>query len=564
LLGRYNEVLLSDFGIAVALQQTRTHQTVQGFSGTPIYAAPEQFKGQVSPASDQYALAVVVYEWLIGERPFQGDDIIAIGMAKIQQPPPPLREKLPALSPALEQVVQTALATDPKERFTNVRAFATAFAQAAQSAASPPYVVSAPAPAPAPTIPVAQPPFPQATIPVAPAAAPTQKISNPLPETIRVAPQAQPENVLARTQAEIIEQPPRRKSKPSGPAPQTPPVPAPPKPPSGCALRLPQGRRRTIALSALAALLILGGLGYFALVGVTLKDTYTITTTSAATNVSRQQVNSRLVSISAGFYTQTVLATGGPARAAQAHGALNFTNSKPTPVSLSKGLILADSPGGPGCTTSVLMVLDTDVTIPASPDGRFSPAVAAPAHVLQYGPVGNIPAYPDTRCFSHYEGSGGSNGTGFIGWIVQNNTPFTGGRDAIVQQSDIDGAANSLKAEYPAPTNPGSEVSAAMRANERLLATPAPTCQPKITSNYAVGAKAGEVEVALSFLCTGYAYDYDGAARVATSLLAARAPALFTLNGKTNTTVTSVTLIDPQHATIRLTLAVQGTWVLRP
>lgn len=583
LLGRYNEVLLSDFGIAVALQQTRTHQTVQGFSGTPIYAAPEQFKGQVSPASDQYALAVVVYEWLTGERPFQGDDIIAIGMAKTQQPPPPLREKIPALSPQIEEAVLTALATVPKERFAHVRAFANAFAQAAQSAAPPSRVVSIPAPMPAPptvptasapfpqaTIPVAQPPFPQATMPAMPAetnilAAPTQKISNPLPDTIRVAPQAQPGSALAPTQVEIVEQP-RSKSKQSGPTPQKPPAPEPPRPPSASARhRLPKGRRRVIALSALAALLLIfGGLGYLALVGVTLKDTYTITTTSGATNVLRQQVNSRQVSIGAGYYSQAAPATGGPTPATQARGALDFINSSPRPVSLSKGLTLDDSPGGPGCKAPIQMVLDADITIPASPDGQYGQPVAAPAHVLQYGSVGNIPAWPDTRCFSHYEGQGGQNGTSFSGWIVQNDVPFTGGRNGIVQQSDIDGAANSLKATYPTPADPSSELSVIMRANERLLQTPAPSCHPEITADYTVGEKAGQVTVALSFICTGYVYDDDGVAQVSAKLLAGRAPPLFKPNGEITANVTSAALTDPQHATIRLTVAAQGVWVLRP
>jgi serine/threonine protein kinase len=95
LLGQRHEVLLSDFGIAVALQQTRTHLTVHGFSGTAVYAAPEQFKGQVGPASDQYALAVVVYEWLTDERPFQGDDLIAIGMAKSSSPRHPYARRYP-------------------------------------------------------------------------------------------------------------------------------------------------------------------------------------------------------------------------------------------------------------------------------------------------------------------------------------------------------------------------------------------------------------------------------------------------------------------------------------
>src|SRR6185437_8686331 len=102
-------------------------------------------------------------------------------------------------------------------------------------------------------------------------------------------------------------------------------------------------------------LLIFGGLGYFALAGVTLKDTYTITTTSGASNLSRQQVNSRPVSASAGFYTQTAPATGGLAPAAQARGALDFVNNSPTPVTLPQGLTLNDSPGGPGCQAPILM-----------------------------------------------------------------------------------------------------------------------------------------------------------------------------------------------------------------
>src|SRR6185437_911000 len=102
-----------------------------------------------------------------------------------------------------------------------------------------------------------------------------------------------------------------------------------------------------------------------------------------------------------------------------------------------------------------------------------------------------------------------------------------------------------------------------IHANERLLETPTPSCQPKITSDPVAGDKAGEATVALSYLCTGYVYDRDGAAQVAASLLTARAPALLTLNGKTTATVTSATLVDPQQAIIRLTVAVQGVWVLR-
>src|SRR5437899_6372087 len=71
LLGRNNEVLLSDFGIATIAHTSRSLHT-QDISGTIAYMAPEQVQGKSRPASDQYSLAIITYEWLIGSCPFQG------------------------------------------------------------------------------------------------------------------------------------------------------------------------------------------------------------------------------------------------------------------------------------------------------------------------------------------------------------------------------------------------------------------------------------------------------------------------------------------------------------
>src|SRR5207237_1716212 len=65
LLGRRNEVLLSDFGLATIAQSGHS-LSKRDVAGTIIYMAPEQFRGKPAPASDQYALGVVIYEWLSG------------------------------------------------------------------------------------------------------------------------------------------------------------------------------------------------------------------------------------------------------------------------------------------------------------------------------------------------------------------------------------------------------------------------------------------------------------------------------------------------------------------
>src|ERR1700694_158926 len=70
LLGRDNEVLLSDFGLVIIAQSSS--QQVRDTAGTIAYMAPEQLRGKPRPASDQYALGIVVYEWLCGDRPFHG------------------------------------------------------------------------------------------------------------------------------------------------------------------------------------------------------------------------------------------------------------------------------------------------------------------------------------------------------------------------------------------------------------------------------------------------------------------------------------------------------------
>jgi len=130
LLGGRNEVLLSDFGIAVEAHNTLS-QTLQEIAGTIPYMAPEQIQGKPCPASDQYALGIVAYEWISGVRPFKGSTV-EIAIQQQSTPPPSLRERVPALSPAVEQVVLKALVKDSRQRFASVHEFARVLEQSYQ------------------------------------------------------------------------------------------------------------------------------------------------------------------------------------------------------------------------------------------------------------------------------------------------------------------------------------------------------------------------------------------------------------------------------------------------
>jgi len=153
LLDADGSLLLSDFGIVTLVHSTASMPTIDS-TGTVHYMAPEQIRGKPRPESDQYALAIIVYEWLCGHRPFSGESSIEIAMKQLSDPPPPLRSQLPLLPPFVDQVMFYALSKDPHQRFASVRAFATALEQAAQSHNAPSPSSAAPAqPAASPLLP---------------------------------------------------------------------------------------------------------------------------------------------------------------------------------------------------------------------------------------------------------------------------------------------------------------------------------------------------------------------------------------------------------------------------
>jgi WD40 repeat protein/tRNA A-37 threonylcarbamoyl transferase component Bud32 len=136
LIGKDYRIILSDFGIALLAESSKVQSTQEAL-GTVAYMAPEQINGKPRPASDQYALAIAVYEWLCGARPFKGT-LTELTAQHLSAPPPPLHTYVPDISPDLEDVVLQALEKDPSQRFPSVRDFARALEEASGVEPRPP------------------------------------------------------------------------------------------------------------------------------------------------------------------------------------------------------------------------------------------------------------------------------------------------------------------------------------------------------------------------------------------------------------------------------------------
>ncbi|HET6980701.1 MAG TPA: protein kinase [Myxococcaceae bacterium] len=123
--GSAERVVVTDFGIARALERERgrdPEMTAEGFLGTPGYMAPEQvLGGHVTPATDIYALGVVLFEMLSGELPFRGDTPMATALARVSTPAPRLSSRRPGVDPTWDAVVATCMAREPVFRYAAVR-----------------------------------------------------------------------------------------------------------------------------------------------------------------------------------------------------------------------------------------------------------------------------------------------------------------------------------------------------------------------------------------------------------------------------------------------------------
>jgi serine/threonine protein kinase len=126
-----NAVLLGDFGLVMRIHEKHYPWMKMEFGGTRIYMAPEQGVGEPVPASDQYAYATVVFEWLTGYWPFYGTAKELLWQRR-HLAPPLLRDIVPEIPEPVEWVVLKALDKLPGRRFETMLDFTLAFEAACQ------------------------------------------------------------------------------------------------------------------------------------------------------------------------------------------------------------------------------------------------------------------------------------------------------------------------------------------------------------------------------------------------------------------------------------------------
>lgn len=114
---------VTDFGIARALSSA-TIPLSETVWGTPHYFAPEQAAGRPpTPASDVYAIGVILYEMLTGRLPFDADSYTALALKHIHEEPPPLSQFNPHIPAQLESIVHKVLAKEPSARYRTAEQF---------------------------------------------------------------------------------------------------------------------------------------------------------------------------------------------------------------------------------------------------------------------------------------------------------------------------------------------------------------------------------------------------------------------------------------------------------
>jgi len=131
LIDKNGRAKLTDFGIALTLEDEESLTATGKVIGTTDYVAPEQALGEhVTGQSDLYSLGVVLYEMLTGEVPFTAENQVAVAMRHVREKLPDLQQIRPEVPAELAAVVELATAKSPADRYATAEAMAEALEDA--------------------------------------------------------------------------------------------------------------------------------------------------------------------------------------------------------------------------------------------------------------------------------------------------------------------------------------------------------------------------------------------------------------------------------------------------
>jgi serine/threonine protein kinase len=546
-------VYLADFGLVRTLKNLELEETgkpipLDQVPGTPHYMAPEQTRGIVTPATDIYALGVLLYQMLTGELPYDDPDDVKVVKMHLSSPVPSPCERDASVPVELGEVVRKAMAKRPEQRFASVAEMRAAFSAAVEgplahvteddpeidivlpTAASP--STSAPASAPTPPLPLRRASVPLSRL---------EQRKQPLPAPIR----RRPRVVLPLT------------------------TPASPR-----VARSKRQKNRRFALAVVGATLVpvilllalvlprVFGLSLFpvgfplvgaspvATISVTVKsqaeqDTYLLMASPqiGQPDLSTRALPDRLLTVTVSGNRETATTGTHIIPGTQANGTLLFDNSSQQTFTVRDGTPFMASDG-------VQVVLTQSVNIPPRKDG-VDGTVSASAVAAVPGAVGNIAARTlSTTCCSDQV-------------VVSNPQPFTGGADPhtahIVAQADLDNARGTL--------TPGLEKLALQKIQGQLALNEVKATLPafavKTLADQPVGTRADTVNVQVSVTATATVYNIQSARQVAQQLLDDSATQSLGSNYQLkNPLIVSNPVITSQekNGVIYLSISVHGVW----
>ncbi|MBV9707081.1 MAG: protein kinase [Chloroflexi bacterium] len=550
-------VYLADFGLVRTARSVEAEQTgkvlpLDQVPGTPHYMAPEQTRGIVTKASDIYALGVLLYQMLTGELPYNDSDDVKVIQMHLYDPIPSPCDHDSSIPSELAEVVCTAMAKQPEQRFRNVAELRTAFLAAikgpgattqADEAAieqnhmhSPKRHVSMPLLLPeVDQHPVSMPlPAQKAAVPrhlrqVAPIILPEPQERPRVTDTIRNKPSAR----------SFVKQRQKRFAKIMLATMLVPVL-------LLCLLLVP----RALGLSLFPVGFPLLGASPIATVDVVAKskmvqDRYLLTASPqikqpdlVAHTIPDRQLQSSATD------SRTVQTTGTKSIAGtRATGTVLFINNTNTPVSVPASFKLA-TPSGIHIQTTASAI------IPPNNDGQDGQALVA-AIAVDPGVAGNIAAHA-------------LDGTTSNGLSVQNPAAFSGGVDAqtvhVVNQVDLDGVQSSLAPRLQQQVM--QHLSSQVKANEVMTGEPIYTTT--VSASSLVGAQVDHVQVTVMVSGTATVYDHNVLDRIATQLLSKEAmqtlDSNYQLQGSLSISSSRVIAAE-KNGLVYLNVSLHGLWV---